>query len=63
MFNVNLQKKKKKKKIAESHELIVTNGVTTKPLTDGDSNKYLGLDGNTGYVGQLDKARVTAEYK
>ena len=52
-----------KGKIVESHEVIVMNGVTIKPLKDGDSYKYLGQDENIGYVGPLNKARVTAEYK
>ena len=52
-----------KEKIVESHEVIVMNGVTIKPLKDGDSYKYLGQDENIGYVGPLNKACVTAEYK
>ena len=43
--------------------MIVINGVTIKPLKDGDSYKYLGQDENIGYVGPHNKARVTAEYK
>ena len=45
-----------KGKIVESHEVIVINGVTIKPLKDGDSYKYLGQDENIGYVGPLNKA-------
>ena len=52
-----------KRKVVESHEVIVINGVAIKPLKDGDSYKYLGQDENIGYVGPLNKARVTAEYK
>ena len=56
-----------KEKIVENHGVIVMNGggggVTIKPLKDGDSYKYLGQDENIGYVGPLNKARVTAEYK
>ena len=52
-----------KGKIVESHKVIVINGVAIKPLKDGDSYKYLSQDENIGYVGPLNKARVTAEYK
>ena len=52
-----------KGKVVESHEAIVINRVAIKPLKDGDSYKYLGQDENIGYVGPLNKARVTAEYK
>ena len=52
-----------KGKIAESHNMIVMNGVVIKPLKDRDSYKYLGLDENIGYVGPLNKVHVTAEYK
>ena len=52
-----------KGKIVESHEVIVIKGVTIKPLKVGDSYKYLGQDGNIGYVGPLNKTCVTAEYK
>ena len=52
-----------KGKIVESHEVIAMNGITIKPLKDGNSYKYLGQDENIGYLGLLNKARVTAEYK
>ena len=52
-----------KGKIVESHEVIVMNWVTIKPLKDGDSYKYLDQDENIGYVGSLNKVRVTADYK
>ena len=39
------------------------NGVTIKPLKEGDSYKYLGQDKNTGYAGPLNKACVKAKYK
>ena len=52
-----------KGKIAESHEAIVINVAAIEPLKDGDSYDYLGQDENIGYVGPIDKARVTAEYK
>ena len=50
-------------KIVESHETIVMNGVTIKPLKLGESDKYLLQDENIGYVGPLNRASVTAEYK
>ena len=52
-----------KRKIIENHEAIVINGVAIKPLKDRDSHKYLGQNENIGYVGPLNKARGTAEYK
>ena len=52
-----------KGKIIESHEAIVINVVAIKPLKDGDSYNYLGQDENIGYVGPLNKAHVTADYK
>ena len=52
-----------KGKTVESHEVIVMNGVAIKSLKDGDSYKYLGQDENIGYLGPLNKGRVTAEYK
>ena len=52
-----------KGKVVESHEAIVINGVAIKPLKDGDLYKYLGQDEKIGYVGPINKARVTAEYK
>ena len=39
------------------------NGVAIKPLKDKDLYKYLGQDENIGYLGPLNKACVTAEYK
>ena len=50
-----------KGKIVESHKVIVINGVAIKPLKDRDSYKYLAQDENIGYVGPLNKSRVTAE--
>ena len=47
-----------KGKIVESHEVIVMNGVTIKPLKDGDSYKYLGHDENIGCVRPLNKVCV-----
>ena len=52
-----------KGKIVESHEVIVMNGVMIKLLKDGDSYKHLGQDENIGYMGPLNEAHVTAEYK
>ena len=52
-----------KGKMVESHEVIIINGVAIKSMKDGDSYKYLGQDENIGYVGPLNKGRVTPEYK
>ena len=43
--------------------MIVLNGVKIKPLKYRDSYKYLGEDKNIQYLGPLNKACVTAEYK
>ena len=51
-------------KIIESHETIVMNWVLTiKPFKEEDSHNYHGQDENVGYVGPLNKTRVTANYK
>ena len=52
-----------KGKIVETHEAIVMNGVAIKPFIEEDSHKYHGQDENIGYVGPLDKACVTTDYK
>ena len=36
--------------------------VTINPMKEGDSYKYLGKDENLGYVGPVNKKRVTNEY-
>ena len=33
-----------------------------KPIEEGDSNKYLGIDENVSYNGPINKERVTKEY-
>ena len=41
---------------------ITINSITINPVKEGDSYKYLGQDENLGYVGPVNKKRVTSEY-
>ena len=43
-------------------EPIMINNVTINPMKERDSYKYLGQDENLGYVGPVNKKRVTTEY-
>ena len=52
-----------KGKIVENNETIVMNVVIIKPFKEEDSQKYHGQNENIGYVGSLNKARDTADYK
>ena len=38
------------------------NGLTIKPIEEGDNYKYLGIDENTSYNGPINKGRVTKKY-
>ena len=38
------------------------NGLTIKPIEEGDNYKYLGIDENISYNGPINKERVTKEY-
>ena len=38
------------------------NGLTIKPIEEGDNYKYLGIDENNSYSGPINKERVTKEY-
>ena len=49
-------------KITAATERITINNVTINLMKEGDSYKYLGQDENLGYVGPVDKKRVTNEY-
>ena len=49
-------------KITATAKPIVINSIAINPIKKGDSYKYLGQDENLGYVGPLNKERVTNEY-
>ena len=49
-------------KITAATEPITINIVTISPAKEGDSYKYLEQDENLGYVGPVNKKRVTNEY-
>ena len=49
-------------KITATTEPITINIVTISPAKEGDSYKYLEQDENLGYVGPVNKKRVTNEY-
>ena len=51
-----------KGKITAGIDPITINNVTINPMREGDSYKYLGQDENLGYVGPVNKKRVTNEY-
>ena len=48
------------KQLAQNLEI---NNVCIKPIKEGELYKYLGQDENLGYIGSLNKERVTTEYK
>ena len=49
-------------KIPAATEPITINNVTINTMKERDSYKYLGQDENLGYVGPVNKKRVTNEY-
>ena len=51
-----------RRKVTAVTEPITINNVTINPMKEGDSYKYLGQDENLGYVGSVNKKRVTNEY-
>ena len=51
-----------KGKITAATESITINNIIINPMKEGDSYKYLGQDENLGYVGPVNKKRVTSEY-
>ena len=38
------------------------NQLSVKPMKEGDTYKYLGIDENISYVGHINKHRITKEY-
>ena len=55
------QQIEKGKLINNTKELQI-NDLKIKPIPEGDSYKYLGIDENISYVGLVNKTRVTKEY-
>ena len=49
--------------IKQSVQNLEINNFCIKPIKEGESYKYLGQNENLGYVGTLNKGRVTTEYK
>ena len=48
--------------LIQNTEHLEMNNLFIKPIKDGDTNKYLGIDKNTTCVGAVNKKRVTKEY-
>ena len=51
-----------KGKVMQNLKPISINGLTIKPIEEGDNYKYLGIDENISYNGPINKERVTKEY-
>ena len=51
-----------KGKAMKNFKPISMNGLTIKPIEEGDNYKYLGIDENISYNGPINKGRVTKEY-
>ena len=51
-----------KGKVMQNLKPILINGLTIKPIEEGDNYKYLGIDENISYNGPINKERVTKEY-
>ena len=51
-----------KGKVMQNLEKISINGLTIKPIEEGDNYKYLGIHENISYNGLINKERVTKEY-
>ena len=49
-------------KLQSSTENIIMNGVTIRPLDEGECYKYLGQDENISLVGPINKEKVMKEY-
>ena len=49
-------------KLIKNTEYLEINNLFIKPIKDGDTYKYLGIDENISYVGAVNKERVTKEY-
>ena len=51
-----------KEMIVGDGEPLVMNNLTIKPVKEGDTYKYLGIDENISYHGPINKERVSKEY-
>ena len=51
-----------KEMIVGDGEPLVMNNLTIKPVKEGDTYKYLGIDENIIYHGPINKGRVSKEY-
>ena len=51
-----------KRKIIQNLKSISINGLTIKPIEEGDNYKYLGIDENISHNGPTNKERVTKKY-
>ena len=51
-----------KGKNVTSNQPLVMNGLSLKPIEEGDCYGYLGQDENISYVGEVNKKRVSKEY-
>ena len=51
-----------KETIVGDGEPLVMNNLTIKPVKEGDTYKYLGIDENIIYHGPINKGRVSKEY-
>ena len=49
-------------KLTNNDQPIVINNVTIKPLSNGESYRYLGQDENLSHDGPVNEERVTKEY-
>ena len=51
-----------KGRVMQNLKPISINGLTIKPIEQGDNYKYFGIDENISYNGPMNKERVTKEY-
>ena len=51
-----------KGKVMHNLKPISINGLTIKPIEEGDNHKYLGIDGSISYNGPINEERVPKEY-
>ena len=49
-------------KLIKNTENLKMNNLNIKPIKDGDTYKYLGIDENISYVGTVNKERVMRQY-
>ena len=47
--------------IVRDGEPLVVNNLTIKPVKEGDTYKYLGIDENISYHGPINKERVSKQ--